>query len=268
MLILRTSAQVDQESQIKMIHVKEMMQDNDLKNSKSKDKGSRSRSQSMNEQSHYKQDKTKTRQSINVKSHILNVIGVQIFYNRVNEALKEAIDYAVKGRLRKLSAEKAWVAIKKLAQYEDEGWSDPIIPEEGNLDYENLNIEHLLGVMEYKVDALIKNAISLMGRSECIFRITSNEMYQFPPEPSHQKEFESIVTNFILDQEERVKQLKEYMEVIMGDFMQLSSEVIRRLYLMRRSLEILRKFHWMTLGGRSIQLSHVSSPFLSKPGEY
>ncbi|GJX02711.1 ribonuclease H-like domain-containing protein [Tanacetum coccineum] len=68
-------AQVDQESQIKMIHVKEMMQDNDLKNSKSKHKGSRSRSQSMNEQSHYKQDKTKTRQSINVKSHILNVIG-------------------------------------------------------------------------------------------------------------------------------------------------------------------------------------------------
>ncbi|GJV07524.1 hypothetical protein Tco_1345180 [Tanacetum coccineum] len=29
----------------------------------------------MNEQSHYKQDKTKTRQSINVKSHIFNVIG-------------------------------------------------------------------------------------------------------------------------------------------------------------------------------------------------
>ncbi|GJU00293.1 ALP1-like protein [Tanacetum coccineum] len=58
-----------------MIHVKEMMEDNDLKNSKSKDKGSRSRSQSMNDQSHYKQDKTKTRQSINVKSHIFNVIG-------------------------------------------------------------------------------------------------------------------------------------------------------------------------------------------------
>ncbi|GJU60434.1 ribonuclease H-like domain-containing protein, partial [Tanacetum coccineum] len=52
-----------------------MMQDSDLKNSKSKDKGSRSRSQSMNDQSHYKQDKTKTRQSINVKSHIFNVSG-------------------------------------------------------------------------------------------------------------------------------------------------------------------------------------------------
>ncbi|GKD53353.1 retrovirus-related pol polyprotein from transposon TNT 1-94, partial [Tanacetum coccineum] len=58
-----------------MIQVKEMMQDEDHKNSKSKDKGSRSRSQSMNEQSHYKQDNTKTRQSINVKSHIFNVIG-------------------------------------------------------------------------------------------------------------------------------------------------------------------------------------------------
>ncbi|GJX11704.1 hypothetical protein Tco_0201563 [Tanacetum coccineum] len=41
-----------------------------------------------------------------------------------------------------------------------------------------------------------------------------------------------------------------------------------RLYLMRRSLEVLRKFYWMILGGRFNQLSHVSSPLLSKPGEY
>ncbi|GJX05696.1 hypothetical protein Tco_0191612 [Tanacetum coccineum] len=43
--------------------------------SKSKDKGSKSRSQSMDEQSHYKQDKTITRQSINVKCHIFDVIS-------------------------------------------------------------------------------------------------------------------------------------------------------------------------------------------------
>ncbi|GJY20479.1 hypothetical protein Tco_0393045 [Tanacetum coccineum] len=49
------------------------MQDNDIKNSKSTDKGSKSRSLSMDEQSHYKQDQTKTRQSINAKSHIFNV---------------------------------------------------------------------------------------------------------------------------------------------------------------------------------------------------
>nr|GEW22674.1 hypothetical protein [Tanacetum cinerariifolium] len=42
-----------------MIHVKEMMRDEDLKNSKSNDKGSRSRSQSMNVQIHYKQDNIK-----------------------------------------------------------------------------------------------------------------------------------------------------------------------------------------------------------------
>ncbi|GJT82013.1 hypothetical protein Tco_1056355 [Tanacetum coccineum] len=41
-----------------------------------------------------------------------------------------------------------------------------------------------------------------------------------------------------------------------------------KLYLTRRSLEVLRKFHWTTLGGRSNQLSHVSSPLLSKPWEY
>ncbi|GJZ22386.1 hypothetical protein Tco_0559425 [Tanacetum coccineum] len=40
------------------------------------------------------------------------------------------------------------------------------------------------------------------------------------------------------------------------------------LYLMRKSLEVLRKFHWMILGGRFNQLSYVSSPLLSKLGEY
>ncbi|GJT93099.1 hypothetical protein Tco_1081944 [Tanacetum coccineum] len=39
------------------------------------------------------------------------------------------------------------------------------------------------------------------------------------------------------------------------------------LYLMRRSLEVLRKFHWTILGGRFNQLSHVSLLLLSKPGE-
>ncbi|GJR13157.1 hypothetical protein Tco_0795809 [Tanacetum coccineum] len=48
---------------------------NESQEIKSKDKGSKSRSQSMDEQSHNKQDKTITRQSINVKRHIFNVIG-------------------------------------------------------------------------------------------------------------------------------------------------------------------------------------------------
>ncbi|GJU70163.1 hypothetical protein Tco_1256422 [Tanacetum coccineum] len=51
-------------------------------------------------------------------------------------------------------------------------------------------------------------------------------------------------------------------------FLTKSELAYHRLYLMRRSLEVLRKFHWMILGGRFNQLSHVSSPLLSKPGEY
>ncbi|GKB61542.1 hypothetical protein Tco_0917728 [Tanacetum coccineum] len=108
-----------------------------------------------------------------------------------------SIDYIAGGRLRKLRPDKAWATIERLAQYEDEGWNDTFIPDEMSLNYENLDIEQLLGIMECK--------------------------------PSHQEEFEHIGINFILDQEERVKQLEEYMKVIIGNFMQLSSEVTRGL---------------------------------------
>ncbi|GJU65039.1 retrovirus-related pol polyprotein from transposon TNT 1-94 [Tanacetum coccineum] len=104
--------------------------------------------------------------------------------------------------------------IEKLARYEDEGWNDLVALREGNLDYENPDIEQLLGVMKCKVDTLMKEAISLMGRSESIFGMTSNTMYQLPLEPSRQEEFENLVMNFILDQEEKVKKLEEYMGVI------------------------------------------------------
>ncbi|GKB29900.1 hypothetical protein Tco_0869301, partial [Tanacetum coccineum] len=52
--------------------------------------------------------------------------------------------------------------------------------------------------------------------------MSSNMMHQLPPKPSCQEAFEDYVMNFILDQEERVKQLEEYMGVIGSDFMQLS----------------------------------------------
>ncbi|GJT67549.1 hypothetical protein Tco_1019029 [Tanacetum coccineum] len=54
--------------------------------------------------------------------------------------------------------------------------------------------------------------------------------------------------------------------VFVGSFTYITDFVM--LYLMRRSLEVLKKFHWMILEGRFNQLSHVSSPLLSKPGEY
>ena len=83
--------------------------------------------------------------------------------------------------------------------------------------------------MECKVDVLMKNALSLMEGSESIFRITTSEMCQPFPKPSRQKEFEHTVTNFILDQEERIKQLEEYMMEIGSEFMQLSLKVVEKL---------------------------------------
>ncbi|GKA20879.1 hypothetical protein Tco_0700868 [Tanacetum coccineum] len=48
-------------------------------------------------------------------------LHVQIFYDRIDHTLKRTIEYAAGGRLRKLSAEKAWDTIEELARYEDEG---------------------------------------------------------------------------------------------------------------------------------------------------
>ncbi|GJY77841.1 hypothetical protein Tco_0483642, partial [Tanacetum coccineum] len=83
--------------------------------------------------------------------------------------------------------------------------------------------------MESRVDTLMKDAISIMRRSEIFFGISSDMMRQLPLEPSCQEAFEDLVMNFILDQEEKVKQLEEYMGVTGSDFMQLSLEVIGKL---------------------------------------
>ncbi|GJY71416.1 hypothetical protein Tco_0475119 [Tanacetum coccineum] len=65
--------------------------------------------------------------------------------------------------------------------------------------------------------------------NESVFLLTANKMYRPPSEPSHQEEFEQIVINFIFDQEERITQLEDYMQVIAEEFMEFSLEVTRRL---------------------------------------
>ncbi|GJW94250.1 hypothetical protein Tco_0173922 [Tanacetum coccineum] len=114
-------------------------------------------------------------------------------------------------------------------QHQDEGWNDPIFQEGGSLIYKNPNIEQLLWVMESHVDMLMKDAISIMGRSENVFGISSNMMRQLPLEPLRHEAFKDLVMNFILDQEEKVRKLEEYMWVIESDFIQLSLRVIEKL---------------------------------------
>ncbi|GJY24189.1 hypothetical protein Tco_0397847 [Tanacetum coccineum] len=81
--------------------------------------------------------------------------------------------------------------------------------EEGSLDYENPDLEQLLGVTECKVGTLMEKVISLMGRSESIFRMSNNMMHQLPLDPSRQEAFEDLMMNFILDQEERGNRTKK-----------------------------------------------------------
>ncbi|GKE57614.1 hypothetical protein Tco_1496799 [Tanacetum coccineum] len=107
-------------------------------------------------------------------------------WTRFKDLLRKVPHHAG-GRLRKLRPDKAWATIERLAQYEDEMWSDTFIPDEVSLNYENPDIKQLLRIMESKVDTLMKDAISLMERSESIFRMITNEMYRPPSEPSCQE---------------------------------------------------------------------------------
>ncbi|GJR50553.1 hypothetical protein Tco_1401074 [Tanacetum coccineum] len=93
-------------------------------------------------------------------------LQIQIFYDHIDGTTQRCIDYASGERLRKLSPVEAWATIKRVAQYEDEGWNDALTPEEMSFNYENPDIEQLLGIMEHKVDTLMKDAISLMKESE------------------------------------------------------------------------------------------------------
>nr|GEW23361.1 zinc finger, CCHC-type [Tanacetum cinerariifolium] len=130
-------------------------------------------------------------------------LQIRIFYDHVDDTTQKSIDYTTGERLKKLRSDEVWAAIKRLAQYEDEGWNDAFIPDE--------------------------DAISLMGKSNSVFRLTTKEMYRPPSEPSRQEEFKHIVMNFIFDQEERIRQLEDYMQVITKEFMKFSLEFARRL---------------------------------------
>ncbi|GJS96958.1 hypothetical protein Tco_0803926 [Tanacetum coccineum] len=87
----------------------------------------------------------------------------------------------------------------------------------------------LVDSLDLDVDSLMKDAILLIGKSENLCGISSNDFGRFPPEPSHQEAFEGLLMNFILDQEEKVHQLEEHISVIRSDFMQLSLEVVKKL---------------------------------------
>ncbi|GJS49774.1 zinc finger, CCHC-type containing protein [Tanacetum coccineum] len=167
-----------------------------------------------------------------VPHHSLDLwLQVQIFYDHVDYTTQMAIDHAASERLRKLRPEEAWKAIEDLAKYEEEEqWNEPIFSEKGSPDYIDANLEQELESMERQVESLMRSE-SVEGRRT---RFARGRLFQ-----------SAIVMMFKI-------------------FMMVYEH---RLYLTRRSLEVLKKFHWMILVGLSNQLSHVSSPLLRKPEE-
>ncbi|GJT58151.1 putative reverse transcriptase domain-containing protein [Tanacetum coccineum] len=92
-------------------------------------------------------------------------------------------------------------------------------------------------------------------------------------------EIEHTKSVYLRNEEDKRKGVEYVMSKILGFYKEclelgpkyvtgIDDEGEVTLYLMSRSLEVLRKFHWTILGGRFNQLSHVSSLLLSKPGEY
>ncbi|GJX66937.1 hypothetical protein Tco_0302664, partial [Tanacetum coccineum] len=112
-------------------------------------------------------------------------------------------------------------------QYEEEEWYDPIFLKNRSSNYETANMEQELEAMECQVDLLMKEAISLVEKSENLCRIVSKKIWQSFPRPSRQKEFEGLMTNFILDQEEKVRQLEEYISIIGNEFINYLSMLWR-----------------------------------------
>ncbi|GJX94739.1 hypothetical protein Tco_0349325 [Tanacetum coccineum] len=151
-----------------------------------------------------------------------------MFYDRINHTLRKAINYAAGGQLRKMSAKEAWNTIEELVYYDEEEWDDPIFSDKGSLNYGNTNMEQMLENIEYQVGSLMKDAILLVGKSENLCGIMSNEAGYRSPKPPHQEAFEGLVMNFILKQEAKVHQLEECMRIVKDDFMQLSSEVVEK----------------------------------------
>ncbi|GJU32094.1 hypothetical protein Tco_1175683 [Tanacetum coccineum] len=116
----------------------------------------------------------------------------------------------------------------------------------------------------------------IRGVDEVAYKIPY-KIEQYDPLSDLEKEHSKSI--YLRNKEDKRRGVKYVMIKILGfykEFLELGPEYLTgmddegevTLYLMRRSLEVLRKFHWMILEGRFNQLSHVSSPLLSKPGEY
>ncbi|GJY60347.1 hypothetical protein Tco_0461004 [Tanacetum coccineum] len=143
------------------------------------------------------------------------------------------LDFIADGNLGELSGEEAWEAIENFTQDQKECDNPP-----------NIISEQEVANLKTQAKRLFENEDVLVQMQE-----------EYTPPATYPEEVEETLGIPI--------------EVEPLDETPLEDLGLNTCYIwMRRSLEVLRKFHWMILGGQFNQLSHVSSPLLSKPGEY
>ncbi|GJV31073.1 hypothetical protein Tco_1391473 [Tanacetum coccineum] len=145
-------------------------------------------------------------------------LQVQIFYDHVDYTTQMAIDYAAGWRLRKLWPEEAWKTIEDLAQYEEEEWNNLTFSKKGSLDYIDATLEQKLESMECRVESLMRNEVLLEYEVG----------FTFPKRP-YQEELEARILKLIDDQEDQIRQLKEYMRKTKDIFLCLADSLIATL---------------------------------------
>ncbi|GJT47278.1 hypothetical protein Tco_0955993 [Tanacetum coccineum] len=132
--------------------------------------------------------------------------------------------------------------------------------------------------MTTKIDTVLKANTDRIAGTLPSDTVKNPKLGTHPVSSAH-LEKEHTKSVYLRNEEDKRREVEYVMSKILRIYkecLELGPEYVRgmddegevTLYLMRRSMEILRKFYWMILGGRFNQLSHVSSPLLSKPGEY
>ncbi|GJW02679.1 hypothetical protein Tco_1561535 [Tanacetum coccineum] len=190
------------------------------------------------------------------------------------------------GKLRDRNTKESWALLEDLALYDNESWNDPrdfaklvkaiSLPQDVPMNKVTSSCEICIGphdtryCMENPEQAFVEYASSRIDEAGG------------PNMDDEGIEWLDVEEPLDLDQKgeddyDRGCRKPSYLEDrFYRDTIKLEPEYVTRmddegevmLYLMRRSLEVLRKFHWMILGGRFNQLSHISSSLLSKPEEY
>jgi hypothetical protein len=140
-----------------------------------------------------------------------------------------AIDYAAKGMLNRLSIDECWKVLEGLAQYEEEGWEDPMFSSKGKLDYAHATQEKSLGCIEKQVQELMR-AKKPATKTVWNPNIRKNAVIDHNfPERSRQEEFEGIMVTFMNNQEKQIRHLEVRMESTRNAFMDLVDKFISRI---------------------------------------